>query len=173
VSQRHIVLVGMMGSGKTSVGRRVAGQLGWPFVDTDRLVEEAAGCSVAEVFATEGEEGFRRREAEAVAGALAAETPAVIAFGGGAVLDAANRSAAREAALVAWLQAPAAELSRRVAASPAARPLLSGSGSPEVVLADLAREREQAYREAAHVVIDTAGRTSSQVASAVLRAARR
>jgi shikimate kinase len=165
----------MMGSGKTAVGRRVAERLGRPFVDTDRVVEEEARCSVAEVFATEGEAGFRRREAEVVSRALAAEAPAVIAFGGGAVLDPANRELAREAGLVIWLQAPVAELARRVTASPgrpAVRPLLTGSESPETTLEDIARVREEAYRAVAHVVIDTAGRSPGQVASAVLRAAR-
>ena len=165
-----------MGSGKTSVGRRVAERLGRPFVDTDRLVEEEARCSVAEVFAGEGEAGFRRREAEVVSRVLASEAPAVIAFGGGAVLDRANREAAREAALVIWLQAPAAELARRVTPSsgrPGVRPLLAGSDSLETTLEDIAGERQEAYRAAAHVVIDTAGRSPGQVASAVLRAAGR
>jgi shikimate kinase len=176
LSQRHIVLVGMMGSGKTAVGRRVAERLGRPFLDIDRVVEEEAGCSVAEVFAAEGEAGFRRREAEVVSRVLASEVPAVIAFGGGAVLDPANRVAAREACLVIWLQAPAGELARRVTASssrPPVRPLLAGSDSPETALAGIAHEREESYRAAAHVVIDTAGRSPGQVASAVLRAAAR
>jgi shikimate kinase len=163
----------MMGSGKTSVGRRVAERLGRPLLDTDRLVEEEAGCSVAEVFAAEGEAGFRRREAEVVSRVLASEVPAVIAFGGGAVLDSANRVAAREAGLVIWLQAPVTELARRVASPSTVRPLLAGDGPPETVLEDIAGQREEAYRAAAHVVIDTAGRSPGQVASAVLRAAAR
>jgi shikimate kinase len=163
----------MMGSGKTAVGRRVAERLGRPFVDTDRMVEEEAGSPVADIFAAEGEAGFRRREAEVVSRTLAGEMPAVIAFGGGAVLDPTTRKLARQSGLVVWLQAPASELARRVAGGHCGlRPLLAGSDTPEVILEDIARAREEAYRAVAHVVIDTSGRSPGQVASAVLRAAK-
>jgi shikimate kinase len=171
--RRHLVLIGMMGVGKSSVGRRLALRLGRQFVDTDKLVEEEAGCTVAEIFAAEGEPAFRALEAAAVRRALGADTWSVIAFGGGAVLDPANRQLAREAALVVWLQAPARELARRVSASlrrsgGTARPLLTQGRSPEQVLDDIAREREEAYRAAAHVLVDTAGRSPGQAATAVL-----
>lgn len=171
--QRHLVLVGMMGVGKSSVGRRVALRLGRQFVDTDKLVEEEAGCSVAEIFATEGEPAFRARENAAVRRALESQPWAVIAFGGGAVLEPANRGLARECALVVWLQAPARELARRVSASMlrsggTARPLLVPGRSPEQVLDEIAKAREDAYRATAHVLIDTAGRSPSQAATAVV-----
>ena len=180
---RHLVLIGMMGVGKTSVGRRVALRLGRPFVDTDKLVEAAAGKTVPEIFAEDGEGVFRRLEAGAVGEALDSDVWAVVAFGGGAVLDPANRERARQAALVVWLQAPPRELARRVSAAQRrsgglARPLLAdGSpvatpgvrGVPEILEA-IAAEREEAYRAAAHVLIDTSGRTPGQVATAVLRA---
>jgi shikimate kinase len=171
--QRHLVLIGMMGVGKSSVGRRVALRLGRQFIDTDKLVEEDAGCTVADIFAADGEPAFRALENAAVRTALGSDPWAVIAFGGGAVLEPTNRGLARETALVVWLQAPARELARRVSASlrrsgGTARPLLTAGRSPEQVLDDLARDREEAYRAAAHVLVDTAGRSPGQAATAVL-----
>lgn len=171
---RHLVLVGMMGVGKTSAGRRLALRLGRPFVDIDRLVEARAGKTVPEIFAGDGEPAFRALEAEAVGAALDSEVPAVVAFGGGAVLDPDTRRRAREAALVVWLQAPPRELARRVSAAQqrsagTARPLLT-HGPPEATLEALAAEREAAYRDVAHVLVDTAGRSPGQVATAILRA---
>jgi shikimate kinase len=175
---RHLVLVGMMGVGKSSVGRRLALRLGRQFLDTDKLIEEEAGCTVAEIFAAEGEPAFRALEAAAVRRALDSQPFAVIAFGGGAVLDPITRGLARQLALVVWLQAPARELARRVSASMrrssgTARPLLAshesmGGRSPEQVLDAIARQREDAYRSAAHVLVDTSGRSPSQAATAVL-----
>jgi len=170
---RHLVLIGMMGVGKSSVGRRVALRLGRQFLDTDRLVEQEAGCTVAEIFAAEGEAAFRALENAAVRRALESDPYAVIAFGGGAVLEPANRGLARELALVVWLQAPAGELARRVSASirrsgGTARPLLNQGRTPEQVLEDLAGQREDAYRAAAHVLVDTSGRSPGQTATAVL-----
>lgn len=171
--QRHLVLIGMMGVGKSSVGRRVALRLGRQFLDTDKLVEEEAGCTVAEIFAGEGEAAFRALESAAVRRTLESDPYAVIAFGGGAVLDGANASLARQLALVVWLQAPAWELARRVSASMrrsggTARPLLAQGRPPEVVLEEIAGQRENAYKAAAHVLVDTAGRSPSQAATAVL-----
>ncbi len=171
---RHLVLIGMMGVGKSSVGRRLALRLGRPFVDTDRLVEERAGKSVPEIFAEDGEPAFRALETEVVRTVLDSDTWSVVAFGGGAVLDPANRDLAREAALVVWLQASPRELARRVSASQrrsggGARPLLA-AGPPEATLGAIAAEREACYRAAAHVLLDTAGRSPGQVATAVLRA---
>lgn len=183
--RRHLILVGMMGVGKSSVGRRVALRLGRQFLDTDKLVEDEAGCTVGEIFAAEGEPAFRALEAAAVRRALESEPHAVIAFGGGAVLDPVSRSLARQLGLVVWLQAPTRELARRVSASMrrsggpgrigGGRPLLTSHGSmgarsPEQVLDEIARQREDAYRAAAHVLIDTAGRSPGQAATAVLTA---
>jgi len=184
--RRHLVLIGMMGVGKSSVGRRLALRLGRQLLDTDKIVEEEAGRTVAEIFAAEGEAAFRALEAAAVRKALDSQPYAVIAFGGGAVLDPITRGLARQLALVVWLQAPARELARRVSASQrrsggSARPLLHptgrGSGgdlgpaegrSPEQVLDELARRRADAYKAAAHVLVDTAGRSPGQAATAVL-----
>ena len=168
------MLIGMMGVGKSSVGRRLALRLGRPFVDTDKLVEERAGKTVPEIFADDGEPAFRVMEAEVVGAALDSDTWAVIAFGGGAVVDPATRDRARDRALVVWLQATPRELARRVSASQrrsggVARPLLV-QGKPEATLEAIAAGREECYRAAAHVLIDTAGRSPGQVATTVLRA---
>jgi len=171
---RHLVLIGMMGVGKSSVGRRLASRLGRPFVDTDRLVEERAGKTVAEIFAVDGEPVFRALESQTVREVLASRVWSVVAFGGGAVLDPANRRVAREGALVVWLQAPAGELARRVTSSErhpgGGRPLLTSDQPAEATLDGLAREREDAYRATAHLLVDTAGRSPGQVAREVLTA---
>src|SRR5450432_3368195 len=100
MSARHLVLVGMMGSGKSTVGKRCAERLARPLVDTDEIVENLAGASIADVFERDGEAAFRALERQAVADACAARVPAVIAAGGGAVLDAENRKHMRAAGTV-------------------------------------------------------------------------
>lgn len=92
---RHLVLVGMMGAGKTTVGRIVAARLARPFLDSDELVEAETGRTVREIFETDGEAAFRRLEREVLERSLASPTPAVIAAAGGTVLDAAGRPAIR------------------------------------------------------------------------------
>ncbi len=163
----NIVLVGLMGSGKTAVGRLLAERLGRPLVDTDALVEEAAGCTIAEIFAAEGEEGFRRREAEAVARAAAGDNQ-VIATGGGAVLRPGNREALRSSGLVIWLDAEPESLYQRARAQGLAhRPLLSGA-DPLGRLRALADARRPAYEAAAHVRIRTDRRTLHDVVEEIM-----
>lgn len=164
----HLVLIGMMGSGKTVVGRACAERLGRPFLDTDELVEAAAGLPVPEIFAAEGEDGFRRREAQAVADACSAREASVIGCGGGAVLDPRTRSRIRQAGFVVWIAAPPATLAARVG-SGAGRPLLAGA-PPSAELERLLELREPAYRDAAHAVVDSEGRSVDAVATAVLDA---
>jgi shikimate kinase len=164
----HLVLVGLMGAGKTTVGQVCARRLHRGFVDTDALVETAAGASVAEIFAAETEAGFRAREATAVADAVASPDPLVIACGGGAVLDPANRAALRAAGFVVWLRASPAELGTRVDDG-TARPLLAG-GRSVATLERLAALRADAYAAAAHAEVDTDGLPVDEVADAVLAA---
>jgi shikimate kinase len=169
VSARHLVLVGLMGAGKTTVGRRCADRLGRRFVDTDEIVEAERGTSVAEIFATEGEEAFRALERDAVAAATASADPLVIACGGGAVMDAASRELLRASGTVVWLRADPATLSARVDRQPGTRPLLVGAPAA-ATLAELAAARADAYAAAAHAVVETDGRTQDEVADAVLEA---
>ena len=111
---RHLVLVGLMGAGKTTVGQVCARRLGRGFVDTDALVEAAAGATIPELFAAEGEAGFRARERTAIADAMASPEPLVIACGGGAMVDPENRRTVRHGGVVIWLQAPPDVLAARV-----------------------------------------------------------
>jgi shikimate kinase len=165
VSARHLVLVGMMGAGKSTVGQRCAERLGRPFIDTDELIAAVAGTSVTELFARDGEPAFRALEATTIADACAAPTPSVIAMGGGAVLEADNRKHMRDAGFVVWLQAPGALLARRVGDG-SGRPLLSGN--PGGTLERLVALRRPAYEAAAHATIDTAGLSVAAVVDAVL-----
>jgi shikimate kinase len=166
VSARHLVLVGLMGAGKTSVGRRCAVRLERPFVDTDELVVVAAGVPFAELWEAEGEPGFRARERVAVADAAASPEPLVIACGGGAVLDPENRRLLRATGFVVWLNASAEALAARLAGDDS-RPLLAG-GDRTLTLERLAVLRADAYEAAAHAVVDTDDRTQDAVADAVL-----
>jgi shikimate kinase len=170
VHARHLVLVGMMGSGKTTVGRLCAQRLGRPLIDTDAQVEAAAARTVSDIFATAGEAAFRALERDAVAAACAHAEPAVIACGGGAVLDETNRGRLRAAGLVVWLRTAPATLAARIPAD-GERPLLAGAtgeGAQERVLAELAARRADAYTAAAHVTVDTDGLDAGAVADRVV-----
>jgi shikimate kinase len=164
----HVILAGFMGTGKTEVGRRLAGSLGWPFVDTDTLVELAAGRSVATIFAEEGEAAFRARERAAVEHACSLPE-AVIAVGGGALLDPENRRRLLAAGPVVWLRATPREILRRVGEA-RDRPLLGGDGTaPAERLArieSLLAARAPVYALATHAV-DTDGLTADEVARRV------
>jgi shikimate kinase len=163
---RHLVLVGLMGAGKTTVGQRCAELLDRPFVDTDELVVASAGIPFDEIWAAEGEPGFRARERVAVADAAASPTPLVISCGGGAVLDAENRRVLRARGVVVWLLASPEELAARLVHDDS-RPLLAG-GDKTATLQRLESLREPAYEAAAHVQVPTDGRTADAVATAVL-----
>ncbi len=143
---RSLVLTGLMGSGKTTIGRRLASRLGLPFVDADTEIERAAGCSIAELFERFGETEFRLGERRVIARLLAG-AQCVIATGGGAVTDALTRQLIRNRAVSVWLRVPLPVLARRVAGRPH-RPLLNGGGRPEDVLGRLHAEREAFYAEA-------------------------
>ncbi len=167
--ERHLVLVGLMGAGKTTVGELVAARLARPFVDTDRLVEANAGMTVAEIFELRGEAAFRALEHDAVADACASPTPLVIACGGGAVLDAANRRALRDAGVVVWLQASPAELGARVGTDAAVdRPLLRRGAPAAATLERLTQLRAPAYEAAAHVTVNTDALAVDDVADRVI-----
>lgn len=166
---RHLVLVGLMGAGKTTVGRACAELLRRPFVDTDDLVVALAGMPVADVFARCGEPHFRELERRAVADACSSPEPLVVACGGGAVVDAENRARLRAGGTVVWLRAPVAVLAARVGDGDA-RPLLAGDS--ERALSRLDAMRADAYEAAAHVRVDTEGRSIDDVAHAVVAAYR-
>jgi shikimate kinase len=149
----HVALVGLMGSGKTTVGRRAAKLLERPFVDADEAFVPRYGRTVAEVFAEDGEAGFRRLEAELLGELLAVRTPLLIACGGGVVTSAGNRRRlATPDVRVVYLRADPAFLASRVQAKPD-RPLLAG-GDARAVLERLHAERHRWYTEVADDVVD-------------------
>ncbi len=124
---RSIVLVGLMGAGKTSIGRRLAARLGLPFRDADAEIELAAGCTIPELFSRYGESDFRAGERRVIRRLLSGD-PLVLAFGGGAFMDPETRATVREEAVSVWLRCPLATLLRRVAGRDN-RPLLA-DGDP-------------------------------------------
>lgn len=169
---RPVTIIGLMGAGKTKVGRGAAALLDRPFVDTDHLVERTAGMPVSQIFATEGEPAFRARERDAVAAALATDG-AVVSVGGGAVRDQINVERMRRAGTVVWLHADPAELAMRLRRSllRGDRPLLA-RGDPVAVLTRLLDERGDAYRAAATAVLRTDGlavEQSTEVLAAWIR----
>ncbi len=145
VADRTIALVGMMGCGKSSVGRRLAQALGRNFVDSDSEIEAAAGMAVGDIFARLGEAEFRSGEARVIARLLAGP-PMVLATGGGAFVQPATRALLRARALTIWLDVPLPVLAERVGRRPT-RPLLAGR-DPLAVLTELDAVRRPAYVEA-------------------------
>lgn len=151
-----LALVGMPGCGKSTVGRHLARQLGWTFVDSDHEIEQAIGGSIRAYFEQQGEAAFRDLEEQAIA-RLCGQRGAVLATGGGAVLRPANRQALHAGCQVIYLRSTPEELFRRLRHD-TQRPLLQVR-DPLKRLRDLYRERDPLYRETAHFVIET-GRPS-------------
>ncbi len=144
---RHsIVLVGMMGVGKSSVGRRLAARLSVPFVDADSEIEKAAGMSIADIFGRHGETYFRSGEARVIA-RLLESGPQVLATGGGAFMSAATRALIKVSGVSIWLQAEYDVLMRRISKRRIERPLLQ-TADPAKTLRQLLTEREPIYAQA-------------------------
>jgi shikimate kinase len=163
------VLIGYRGTGKTTVGRLLAARLGWAFVDADDEIEAAAGCSIAEIFAREGEPGFREREARVVA-ELAQREKHVISLGGGAVLREETRSVIRSAGEVVWLTASPETIYSRISgdtSTSARRPNLTVRGGLAEIEEVLAMRRPF-YEACAMRTIDTEGRSPEEIAASIL-----
>lgn len=167
--ERPVVLVGLMGAGKTSIGRRLARRLALPFVDADDEIAKAAGLSVEEIFARFGEAAFRDCERRVIA-RLLGEEPRVIATGGGAFLDPSTRDEIARRGLSVWLRADLDVLVRRTAGRPG-RPLLK-DGNPRQVLQRLMQVRYPVYA-LADITIVTEDVPIEQTVEKVLRAVRR
>src|SRR4249919_64846 len=150
----NLVLVGPMGAGKTSIGKRLALRLGLSFVDADHRLEEITGAPVPLIFECEGEAGFRARESALIA-ELCAGSGQLIATGGGAVLSEANRACLREHGYVVYLQVSVAQQLQRLARD-RSRPLLA-NGDKQEKLTVLAKAREPLYLEVADLVFDSDG----------------
>ena len=170
--RRGLALVGYRGTGKSTVGRILAERTGRPFVDTDREIEARAGRSIRSIFALDGEAAFREWESRVLRDLTARLAGGVVATGGGAVLLDANRKALRDFGFVIWLSADPDTLARRLQSSHRGvedRPSLTPAGTLAEI-ADVLEARSALYREAAHAVVETAGRTPEEVADAVLDA---
>ncbi len=147
---RSLYLVGMMGSGKTSTGRPLAERLGYGFVDADAVIEQAAGCSIPEIFERDGEAGFRKLESQ-VLSAISQHHSLVVATGGGVVTQPENWGLLHSG-IVIWLDVVPEQLLQRLKADSTVRPLLQ-TADPEVALNTLLNERRPLYAEADLTVV--------------------
>ena len=164
IGKRNVVLVGMMGAGKTSIGKRLAAELGIPFVDADNEIEAAANMTIPEIFETYGEDHFRDGERKVIA-RLLREGPRVIATGGGAVADPETRHRITCKSIAIWLKADIDVLLERVKRR-SNRPLLKAD-DPERVLRRLAVEREPFYT-CAHITVKSHNAPHQHVVSEIL-----
>lgn len=164
---RPVVLVGLMGAGKTTVGKRLAKRLGWRFVDADEEIEKAAGMSISDYFAHYGEPAFREGERKVISRLLEEAKPIVLATGGGAYMDDETRATIQQKAIGIWLKADldllVARTSRRNT-----RPLLK-QGNPREILAKLMDERYPIYAEA-DIAVETADIPHEQVVDRIVDA---
>lgn len=165
INTRRLFLVGPMGAGKTTVGRQLARELGLDFVDTDREIERRCGVDIPTIFDFEGESGFRRRE-RAMIDALTRRDGIVLATGGGAVLDPANRRDLGERGTVLYLATSVAEQLRRTQHD-RTRPLLQVTDR-RATLERLQQERDPLYREIADIVVETDRRQRRRTVERIL-----
>ena len=163
----NVFLVGFMGSGKSTVGQQLAGEIGKRFIDCDRVLEERTGVDIPYIFDLEGEDGFRRREA-AVLRDLAARRGIVLATGGGVVGDPENRRVLSANGFVVYLHAPAELLYQRTSRD-RNRPMLHAD-DPRGRIDALLAVREPLYREVAELIIETGRRGSRRVVQDIVRA---
>lgn len=161
----RLILVGMMGAGKTTVGQMLAERLGWEYLDSDAQVVADTGRTVPELFAEEGEAAFRAEESRVLADALGGTEPVVVAAAGGVVLSASNRDLLMRSGVVVWLRAAPEVLARRVGTG-AGRPLLDDD--PAGTLTALYEVRRPLYESVAAVTVDVDGLTPDQLVDRVL-----
>lgn len=165
MSKQNVHLIGLMGAGKTTVGRLLAKRLGWPFFDSDHEIEVRAGARIPLIFEHEGEAGFREREV-AVIDELTQHEHIVLATGGGAVLRAENRACLSARGVVVYLRATPHDLWVRTRHDKN-RPLLQTS-NPKAKLEELFQQRDPLYREIADFTIDTGKPSVAQLVNTVL-----
>lgn len=163
----RLILVGMMGAGKTTVGQMLADRLGWAHLDSDAQVMVRTGHTVPEIFAEQGEAAFRRQEAAVLRDALTGQDPVVVAAAGGVVLSEENRELLVRSGTVVWLRADPGVLADRVGEGQG-RPLLGGQ--PATTLLELYEVRRPLYQSVADVVVDVDSLTPEQVVDQVLDA---
>lgn len=166
-SPPRILLMGMMGCGKTTVGRALSARTGWDYLDNDELVRRATGEATPDILRDRGERALREAESAALTQALAVPAPVIAAVAGGIVEDPADRERLRTGGYVVWLRARISTLADNVGAG-AGRPWLQPD--PVAALARLYRGREELYRQAATLIIDVDERSPDEVAEQILTA---
>ena len=168
---KNIVLIGFMGSGKSTVGRELQVRLGYPLVDMDQVIEQRAGKPITAIFADEGEPVFRAMETALLAELADPMAPRrIISTGGGVVGAAENRALLRSMGYVVWLDAPLRAILERTSKN-RQRPLLH-TEDPAARIRELMAVREPLYQETAHLKLDTAGLDSGELATGILECAR-
>lgn len=167
VGEPTIALVGLPGSGKSAIGRRLGQQLGWRFVDTDHCIEDRIGCTIREFFEREGEDAFREVEEQVLADLTFSLRQSVMATGGGSVLRASNRQHLRERTYVVYLRSSPEELLRRLRHD-TKRPLLQVA-DPLQRLKELHAVRDPLYREIAHTTVDTGRPSIAMLVSTIVQ----
>lgn len=167
--RRNLILIGFMGTGKSSVGKKVAASLGFRFVDTDEIIVRMAGKSIPEIFEAEGESRFRELETEALRACVDADD-LVIATGGGIVTREENRKLLRGAGHVVWLKADPKTIFDRVSRNEE-RPLVQ-TEDPLATICDLLEQRETDYRSTASEVVNTAELTLDETCHGITESAR-
>ncbi len=163
----RVLLVGLMASGKSTVGQAISVLTGWPAIDNDALLERCTGSTAAELVAAHGVEHLRTAESDVLALTLSMPAPLVAGVAAGTVLDPRDREKLRAGGHVVWLRTPVSTLVRRVSHVDS-RPFLSGD--PATVLRAMAAEREPLFAEVAHQVLDMQGLTAAQAADQVVAA---
>ncbi|MBL8201138.1 MAG: shikimate kinase AroK [Chromatiales bacterium] len=166
MSTGSIFLIGPMGSGKSAVGRRLAGELGREFIDSDDAIEERSGVDIPFIFEREGEAGFRQRETKVI-DELTQMPGIVLATGGGSAQDPVSRRHLRERGFVVYLHASVEQQLRRTKRG-RERPMLK-TGDPRAILTRLMASRDPQYREIAHLVVETDGRKVPSVVREIRR----
>lgn len=163
---KNLILIGFMGAGKSAIGRMCAAKLGYTFRDSDAVIEQQAGCAIAQLFASQGEAAFRQCEREVIA-ELAGTPGLVISTGGGVVLDPANVEALRASGLIVWLTATPEVILKRVGDA-RTRPLLASAPDPRARIAEMLAERAPKYESAAHCVVSTTDRPLTEITAEVV-----
>ena len=167
MTSKNIVLVGPMGSGKTTVGRRLAHELNQDFFDTDHEIIDKTGVTIDHIFDIEGEEGFRERESKILEN-LCQMSNIILATGGGIVILPKNREILKNAGLVVYLSSSVDQLLMRTAKSKT-RPLLENSADRRKTITELVDARDVYYREVASLVVDTTGKKLHEVINIIKR----
>ena len=166
-TSKNIVLVGPMGSGKTTVGRRLAHELNQDFFDTDHEIIDKTGVTIDHIFDIEGEEGFRERESKILEN-LCQMSNIILATGGGIVILSKNRKILQNVGLVVYLCSSVDQLLRRTAKSKS-RPLLENSTDRRKTITELVDTRDMYYREVASFIVDTTGKKLHEVINIIIR----